>query len=199
MKKRWARPIAKAGIHPNLVSLAAVPVTAVAAYWCSQGWFLAAGFLAIFASLFDFVDGEVARMQGRESNFGNYLETLSDRMVETCLFVGLATHFPRLACLGLALAFLVSYAKTRVGLVIVTDNRDWPGIGDHSDRMVLVIAAVFFAGIPWLGRATLALFCTVTLIGFIQRLFYAKRLIEEAESKDRLLPYLKTEENSEQE
>ena len=191
LKSLAARPLVALGVRPNLISAAAVPIAILAAYWCTEQRFLLAGFVAIFASLFDFVDGEVARQQGCASPWGNYFETIADRLVETSLLLGLVGYQPRLAGLALALAFLVSYSKARVGLVIITDNRDWPGMGDHSDRMVLIVAAIFFAGHSWLCSLALISLCAMTLIGFGQRLRYAKRLIESAESEGQILPYLR--------
>lgn len=189
LKTKVATPLARAGISPNLVSFMAVPTSALAAYLLVYNHPLLAFVVGVSSSLFDFIDGEVARLQNRASAFGNYFEAMVDRMVETILMVGLAYFFPVLAASALGLSLLVSYAKPRVGLVIVTDNRDWPGVGDHSDRMVLILGGYLF--LPWgLAHYWLGALIALCLVGFIQRLLYARKLIDEAERDGNLLPYI---------
>ncbi len=187
LKARVANPLARLGINPNLVTVLAIPMAILAAYLLiNQHPYL--GFVVgTAASLLDFIDGEIARLQQRASAFGNYLEAMTDRVVETALLVGLSYFHPVLAAAALGLSLLVSYAKPRVGIVIVTDNRDWPGVADHSDRMVVILAAyLFFAWAPSL----LTFLCLFCLVGFCQRIHYAHKLIEEAERQGNLLPYL---------
>jgi len=53
---------------------------------------LAAGMLLVFG-LFDALDGELARLQGRESNRGGLLDASTDRMKEVLLYSGAAYAF----------------------------------------------------------------------------------------------------------
>ncbi|MEW6283369.1 MAG: CDP-alcohol phosphatidyltransferase family protein, partial [Candidatus Eremiobacterota bacterium] len=173
--KRWlALPLARTGISPHAVSLMGVPLAAVSAWLVARehgAWAFAA---AVPAVLMDFLDGEVARLQGRETPFGNYFEAVVDRMVEGVLLVGLACRYPAAACAALVASFLVSYTKARAGLVVVCDNRDWPGLGDRSDRVVLLLLAVLFSG-GRAGEAFLWLLASMALVGLLQRLRYARR------------------------
>jgi len=196
--KAVAKPFAMLGVPPNLFSFFGVILAIIAAYFISRGQLLEGGIFALLAVSIDLFDGEVAKLQGKESLFGNYFETMIDKVVEIVLFIGAAFLFPLAAIVALGFSMLASYAKPRVALVIITDNRDWPALGEHSERMLLFVLALFLSqifshimGFPTLEVA-LWLIAGITFIGSIQRILYAKWLIEEAEKKGNVLPYLKS-------
>ncbi len=189
VKLAMARPIAATGIPPNLLTLLAVPLSVGAAGLVLQGqpgWAFA---LALPSVLVDFVDGPVATLQGRVTPYGNLLESVVDRVVEAALLVGLASVFPLAAASALGCSTVVSYVKARTGLVIVSDNREWPGWGDRSDRVVLVLLSLLLLSLGWRDSAELALWLVASLstVGAVQRLAYAHKLVETGE----LLPYLR--------
>ncbi len=189
VKLALARPIAATGIPPNLLTLLAVPLSLGAAGLILQGqpgWAFA---LALPSVLVDFVDGPVATLQGRATPYGNLLESVVDRVVEAALLAGLASVFPLAAASALGCSTVVSYVKARAGLVIVSDNREWPGWGDRSDRVVLVLLSLLLLALGWRESAELVLWLVASLsaVGAVQRLAYAHKLIETGE----LLPYLR--------
>ena len=181
-----AKPFAILHIHPNIVSFLGVPLALIAGYFIYNSSFLLASVFALLAVSMDFIDGAVAELTHKKSYFGNYLETMMDKYVEMILLASFAFHFPVESVFALAFSFMESYAKPRVALVIITDNRDWPAIGEHADKFVLIISFLFIAaffpvvlGIETL-RLMLWLMIIMTLIGGAQRMLYAKKLIEEA-------------------
>ncbi|MCH7902267.1 CDP-alcohol phosphatidyltransferase family protein [archaeon] len=195
--KAVAKPFAALGIPPNLFSFFGVILALIAAYFISMDKLLVGGIFALLAVSIDLFDGQVAKLQGKESLFGNYFETMMDKVVEIILFIGVAFLYPLAAIVALGFSMLASYAKPRVGLVIITDNRDWLSLGEHSERMLIFVLALFLSqifshimGFPTLEVA-LWLIAGITFVGSIQRILYAKWLIEEAEKKGSILPYLK--------
>lgn len=192
-----ARPIAATGIAPNVLSFLAVPLAGAAGLLEMKGHFGAALAFAAVALSIDLIDGRVAELQGRKSLFGNYFETLVDRMVDILLLAPLVVHYPVAAVLASSLSMLVSYAKPRVGLVIITDNRDWPAAGERPERVMLLLAGLLLGalGLRVAGMDGLE-FClwittALTLGGTVQRILYARDLIEEAERRGTVLPYLR--------
>jgi CDP-diacylglycerol--glycerol-3-phosphate 3-phosphatidyltransferase len=187
-----AAPLARLGVSPLAVTLAAIPLSAGAAIAIDRGRWTVAFLLALAAALTDLVDGALAERLARTSPSGNYLDAMVDKIVEVLLFVGAARHCPVAACAACGTALIVSYAKARVGLVVIGDNRDWPSPGDRADRMVVFLSALFAEN---LGRRALqpALWVLVAmnLVGVIGRVRHALRLIEEGQRGDGLLPYLR--------
>ncbi len=192
-----ARPVAALGIHPNLVSISGILFALVAAYHILHGRFLFAFGFALVAGLMDLIDGSVAKLLNKRSHFGNYLDAVVDKFVELFLYAGFAPHFPLETALVIGFALIASYAKPRVGLVVVTDNRDWPAVGEHAERLAVfmlgLFASAFINNIAGFKPMVLAFYVIIlmALVGSLQRILFAKKLIDEAERKNRILPYLK--------
>lgn len=192
-----ARPFAAMGINPNLFSFLAIPLALAAAYSMQRQDFQGAFLLAGLAVSIDLFDGAVAELQKRKTLFGNYFEAMVDKIVEIILFIGAAFLHPLAAICALGFSMLASYAKPRVGLVIITDNRDWPAIGEHAERMLILLAGLILsaAGVSFSGvrglEASLWAVAAVALIGSVQRIAYARKLIADAEKGGDVLPYLR--------
>ena len=192
-----AIPFVKLRIHPNVVSLIGAAFLVPYVWFALQLNFPLALLFAVLASGMDMVDGSVARLSGKKSNFGNYFETMIDKVVDFVLIGTWALLYPLAGILALCGSFMSSYAKPRAALVIITDNRDWPGIGEHSDKLALlllgILASIFvptFRGMAFM-EAVLYLIAAVSFVGAVQRISYARHLIREAEAKGTVLPYLK--------
>lgn len=176
-----ATPLARMGVPPNAFSVCAVPLAGAAAWGIVTSHWLAAFICAALSGLVDLLDGSVARLQQRESPFGNYFDTMLDRIVEVILYLGLVFVWPVPAAVALAFSMLVSYAKARVALVIPTDDRDWPGMGDRADRIALLLLGLLAAAVGFVVVLPVMVWiiAVMTVIGTGQRMVYAHRLIEE--------------------
>lgn len=75
--------------NPNLVSVVVMLVGLLAAGLLGLGMGLAGGLLAQAASIFDGVDGELARLQHRAGPLGALLDGVLDRIVDAALLGGL--------------------------------------------------------------------------------------------------------------
>ena len=164
---------------------------------------LAAGLLfVVLAILVDVLDGSFAEAKKQKSNFGNYFDAIVDKVAECVFYIGFAFITPIFAILALAGTMLESYAKPRVGLVIISDNHDWPAVGERSDRLLVLILGLLAAAVVSqflifkysiiIVEATLFLIFLLTLVGFAQRVHYARMLILKAEKEGKLLPYLRS-------
>jgi archaetidylinositol phosphate synthase len=199
MKVALARPFVMMRFHPDVVSALCIPFGMIYIYFMLKEQYLLAAASALIAATMDFIDGTVAELTGKKSYFGNYFDAMMDKYLLAIIFIPLVLKWPLAGVLAFAFSFLESYAKPRVALVIITDNRDWPSIGGHADKLVIIVTGLALQGLfPQIRigslqimEATLYLLATVTCVGTIQRMLYAKRLVEEAEKKGKILPYLK--------
>ncbi|QQR92364.1 MAG: CDP-alcohol phosphatidyltransferase family protein [Candidatus Iainarchaeum archaeon] len=191
-----AQPFIALHVHPKWVTLLGIPFAAWAGYaYLSHDWW-AALILVPVAGLWDAIDGTVARAQELQSLWGNYFETMIDKVVEILIFIGLAFIAPIAAIAALGFGLLSSYAKPRAGLVIIMDNHDWPAIGEHADKFAVLWFGTLWAALhPLQGvqimSSTLWVLVVVAIIGSVQRMMYARKLIAAAEKKGAILPYLK--------
>lgn len=188
LKRVFAWPFLQVGASPTAVGIFGVLAALLAAAAARFGAYDVAFWVALLAVLTDLIDGEVARATNSTSPLGNYLDAVGDRTRECILLLGLLPLAPNLVALALAGACLTSYAKARCSLVRVMDNRDWPGVGDHPDRALLILIAYLFAPTCW---PSLLLLVTISWSCFGGRVLYARSLIEEAQ-EDELLPYLRS-------
>jgi len=80
-------------VSPNAVTLVGVVMHVPIAVFIAQGnWVFAAVLLLVFG-LFDTLDGDLARLQGRESANGMLLDSVTDRVKEVILYGGIAYYF----------------------------------------------------------------------------------------------------------
>ncbi|HKN63584.1 MAG TPA: CDP-alcohol phosphatidyltransferase family protein [Gaiellaceae bacterium] len=95
--------LARLRVPPPLVVLAAGAAGIAAAVELGRGSLLAAALLVQLKTLLDNADGQLARLTGRISSFGRYLDSEMDLLVNLALFAALAwtTTRPAVALVGL--------------------------------------------------------------------------------------------------
>jgi archaetidylinositol phosphate synthase len=187
-----AKPFIWLKVDPNLISVMGLILAMIGAYFIArQEWFLAFIFFLLSPTM-DLVDGAVARALNKKSNWGNYFETMIDKFVDFVMLGSFVIWFPLAALFALGFSMISSYAKPRVALIIITDNRDWPAIGEHADKLLLILLALLLASLGYnFIEGILCLIAAISAVGTLQRMGYAKKLIKEAEKKGTLLPYIK--------
>lgn len=90
---RLLNRLTKGRLHPNAVTLFGLAMhVPIALLIIANYWVLAACALFVFG-LLDKLDGELARLQGRESVNGMLLDSVTDRVKEVILYVGVAYVF----------------------------------------------------------------------------------------------------------
>ena len=62
----------KLRIHPNTLTFIGVLVNVVAAWALAEDRFVLGGVIMIAANIFDFIDGKVAHITGKQSQFGAF-------------------------------------------------------------------------------------------------------------------------------
>lgn len=102
------------------------------------------GLVAMIASVFDMLDGRVARLRGRGTKFGAYLDSTMDRYSDMVLYMGLLILYARLDKTGLMVlvwvaafgSFMTSYARARAESLIPSCT---VGFLERPERIVLLI------------------------------------------------------------
>jgi archaetidylinositol phosphate synthase len=181
--------IGKTGIHPNLFSLLALPVAGIAAYFIARDNYVMSLAFVFLAIVWDAFDGGVARSQNKTSKFGKYIEGAIDKYVEIILYFGIALKGYALeSFLVISGTLMLSFMKPRTAMIVKIDDHDWPAIGERADRLILlfiglilrIIIPSFRVGdyIVYTFSLILYLIAIVVYIGSVQRIFYAKKIID---------------------
>jgi phosphatidylglycerophosphate synthase len=196
LRKKCSKSLDKVGllfawthVPPNVFSSLALVLAAGGALLFHLGHRVPAFVLIGLACLWDTIDGGVARAQKRVTKFGYYLEGIIDKWVEVIIYLGLAVSgFALEAFLVISASLLLSFAKPRAAMVVPLGEHDWPAIGERFERLLLLnvglLASLFWPSVRFAHHevATLAVFLrilfVVVLIGGIQRILYAKKIIE---------------------
>ena len=102
------------------------------------------GIVTLAAAIFDMLDGRVARLRGRETSFGAYLDSTMDRYSDMVLFMGLLVLYARLDTTPLMVlcwvaafgSFMTSYARARAESLIPSCS---VGMLERPERIVLIV------------------------------------------------------------
>ena len=141
---RW---LAYGHINPNILTVIGVALNVGCGVLFGIGLFFWAGIALIVANLFDMLDGQVARLSGRVTRFGGFLDSSLDRLSDMVIFVGLMVFYARdtkwhstlnvfLAGAGLMGSVMVSYASARAESLIAKCD---VGFLKRPERVVLFI------------------------------------------------------------
>lgn len=180
-----ARLLLRLGVSPDVVTVVGTAgVSFGALYFYPQGelWW---GTLFITAFVFtDLLDGTMARMSGRTSSWGAFLDSTLDRIGDAAVFGGLILYFSgkgdddltaALALACLILGFVVSYARARAESLQFTCD---VGIAERADRLVATLVTAGFVGLflpTWVLTVVLALLAVASFITVLQRIGTVRR------------------------
>jgi CDP-diacylglycerol---glycerol-3-phosphate 3-phosphatidyltransferase len=176
-----ARGLLAVGIGPDVVTwIGTIGVVAGAFAFYPRGEFFV-GTVVITAFVFsDTLDGTMARLSGRSSRWGAFLDSTLDRIGDAAIFTALLWWFVRDDQPWLAAAtavcliggMVVSYAKARAEGLGMTCN---VGIAERSERLVTALVTTGLAGLfhaPWIQAAGLVVLAAATLVTVVQRLVH---------------------------
>ena len=115
-------------------------------------FYWAGALVFVVGSVLDILDGALARLSGKGTPFGAFLDSTTDRVSEGFMLGAIALVFARhhqLFAVGAAFAavigsFLVSYTRARAEALGLKGD---VGIGSRAERVVVITAGLVLA--PW--------------------------------------------------
>src|SRR3954453_1063350 len=183
MIDRIVRWLALSKIHPNALTFIGLLINIWAAWLFSEGKLFAAGLVGVGASVFDMVDGRVARATNQVTRFGGFFDSVLDRYSDLSLFMGLLVYYASinrffyivLTAIVMTGSVMVSYTRARAECTIPKCK---VGFLERPERVVLIIIGALadrMAPVLWV----IAVLSNLTVI---HRMIYtwqeAKRLEE---------------------
>jgi CDP-diacylglycerol--glycerol-3-phosphate 3-phosphatidyltransferase len=156
------------GLAPNTITLAGLAGNFIAALYLASGRFLPGGLLVLAMGPVDALDGTMARLRGERSDFGGFVDSVSDRYSELFILGGLLTHYLTVGdLLGAGLAFgaaagsvLVSYVKARAeGLGFEARG----GILTRFERYLVLVPALLL-GFDHIGLGIITVLANLTAL-----------------------------------
>jgi phosphatidylglycerophosphate synthase len=122
-----ARLFARLGIRPDVITIFGLIVISGGSVAVGFGHFGLGGWLILFGSILDALDGMVAREMGISSDAGEFLDAIVDRYCEIAGYIGLCYYynerpFAMAAVLGALLgSLMVSYGRAKAESLGVND------------------------------------------------------------------------------
>ena len=172
-----ARFFSRTGLSPNVITVTGFVLTVGVAVVLALGYLFLGGLLIIAAALFDGIDGTLARMMGRTSRFGAFLDSTLDRFSEAIIFLGLFIYLiGQNQKLELILIYatvvgslMVSYARARAEGIGVPLKE---GLFTRFERIFILVVGLLFNELT-LALWVLAIFSNLTAV---QRMYLVWRI-----------------------
>ncbi len=183
--KRIGEPVAlflgRIGFTPDALTVAGFGIVLVAAVTAAVGAWVLTAIILIAGTLFDGLDGTLARATGKTSDFGAFLDSTLDRAGEVVIYAGIVAgaamsgrlEVVGLATLALGTGSLVSYVRARGEGLGVCANI---GVAQRAERAAVLIAGLLAGGLvspTWL-TAALLLISVASAITVVQRIRFIR-------------------------
>jgi CDP-diacylglycerol--glycerol-3-phosphate 3-phosphatidyltransferase len=166
----------RVGLMPNTVTILGLLGNTVAAYFLARGQMTLGGLLVLLMGPVDALDGAMARLRGEPTEFGAFVDSVTDRYSELVIFAGLLFFYLQqdqfllamLVYVSAAGSVLVSYIRARAqGLG--TDSRG--GLLSRLGRYFVLVPGLVFN----LPEVSLWILAVLTNFTAVQRIIDVRR------------------------
>lgn len=164
------------GITPNTLTISGLVGNLIGAYFVAVGSFLIGGLILLSMGAIDALDGTMARLRGEPSDFGAFVDSVTDRYSELVIYAGLLFYAVQDLNLNLAMlvfaatagSILVSYIRARAQSLGYEAKG---GMLTRFERFIILVPSLLF-GYPWIGVALIAILANITAL---QRIVSVRR------------------------
>ena len=170
-----ARPLARRGIQPDVVTVSSVWLAGLVLVLAEVGgrWWIAAGWVMVVSGLFDTLDGCVAVLEDRTTRWGYVLDSAVDRVNDAIYLLAVVAVGcpPELAvALGFGFFFL-EYLRARAGNA-GGDEVGRVTMAERPTRVILLSPSIHFSGVflglsdvlPVLGPSVLLAMTAISIV-----------------------------------
>ncbi len=141
------------GLSPNQWTLLSIIPVLVALHFLYYSNFLVAAALFLISAFLDLVDGSVARVTGRVTVLGAYLDTITDRYIEFIIIVGLLLarlpdiYLPVSVWILIYLfgAMMTTYAKAAAKEKDIFKREVNGGLLERAERLIILFVGILLA------------------------------------------------------
>lgn len=170
-------------LSPNGLTMFGFAGVCLAAVLIVERYWLAAGLVYVAFSLGDSLDGTLARVQGRASTFGAFLDSTMDRVAEGVILGALGVTFAQdghewavAACfVALTASFIVSYTRARSEGLGVDDNKG--GLMGRPERLVLTGAGIFLGPLGQVLEVVVVVLAALSTMTAVQRIRHVRQAL----------------------
>jgi CDP-diacylglycerol---glycerol-3-phosphate 3-phosphatidyltransferase len=156
------------GLYPNTITILGLIGNTIGAICLALGQMTIGGLLILLMGPVDALDGTMARLRGMASEFGAFVDSVTDRYSELVIFGGLIYYYvdqgdplaTLLVFTAAAGSVLVSYVRARASSLGVDTK---VGLLTRMERYLVLVPALVF-GRPLWGLWIIAILANITAI-----------------------------------
>jgi len=172
------------GLYPNTVTILGLAGNFVGAFFIATGNLTLGGIIILLMGPIDALDGTMARLRGQPTEFGAFVDSVTDRYSELVILGGLLIHFELtgdiggtiLTYLAAAGSVLVSYIRARAQSVGYDTKI---GVLSRVERFLVLVPCLIF-NVPVIALWVLAIFTNFTAL---QRIWHVRKQYYERRGK----------------
>ncbi len=166
----------KIGLTPNSITMLGLLGNIAAAFFLANGEIVWGGVIVLVMWPVDALDGTMARLRGEPTDFGGFVDSVTDRYSELAIFAGLLYYFVvqdntiavMLVFASASGSILVSYTRARAEAL----NYDAKiGALTRVERYLVLAPGLIF-NIPLVAMWIIAILANFTAL---QRIFYVRK------------------------
>ena len=178
----------KLGLTPNILTGIAflISLASAALYW--KGYLLWGAVVMVLAMLSDMLDGATARAGNCGTKFGGILDHVSDRYAEAAILMGIGASKvvnPLWAMFALFGMIAASYTRETAESQGKIENVAVGAVGRLEKFIIIILGSLVEYFAPGYNALTysLVLVGAVSYLTSIQRLIYAKKILDGREAR----------------
>ncbi len=174
----------KLRLTPNQWTLISVIPVLFSLYFLAQSQFVPAAILLLISAFLDLVDGSVARVTGKTTLKGAYLDTIMDRYIEFIIILGILIAGLPSFLIPVSVwilvymfgAMMTTYAKAAAKEKGLSKEEIKGGILERAERLIILFVGILLAAIdPILLTYTIVILAILANITAFHRIGIALR------------------------
>ena len=178
----------KIGVTANILTILGFLLAILAGFFIVFNNLVLGGIFLLISSIFDMLDGAIARVSKTTSLFGAFLDSTLDRISEFLIFSSILLYYlvndsktstsniiPIILCVtSIGTSFLVSYTRARAESLQIKCT---VGIFTRAERIIVLFLGIILSPIVILDTIviSLAIITTLSFITVIQRIIYTQK------------------------
>tara|TARA_B100001750_G_scaffold238184_1_gene244365 strand:+ start:9090 stop:9695 length:606 start_codon:yes stop_codon:yes gene_type:complete len=174
----------KIGITANILTILGFLLAMLAGTFIVFNYLVLGGVFLLISSMFDMLDGAIARASKTTSQFGAFLDSTLDRISEFLIFSSILIYYlindsnniiPIILCItSIGTSFLVSYTRARAESLQIKCT---VGIFTRAERIIVLFLGIILSPIIIFDTIiiSLAIITALSFVTMLQRIIYTQK------------------------
>ncbi len=190
LNRRLSRPLAgvlaNTAVTPNMVTILVLVFALATGAMVAAGWSIAGGIAIQLTAILAGLGGDLARVRGATSRFGEVIDGIAGRYAEAAILAGMTVYAVRfetfslpevMGLLALGSILTLSYSDARIEASLGSKLAGRPsdlifGLASADVRLIIAAIGTVAGQCYW----TLAILATISALTIIWRLAYLRRI-----------------------